>query len=61
MKTEEEIRTEIVRLNHLRSEKTKELGKLHQIDLLSGEGNRMKADCDYLLGQIAALTWVIND
>lgn len=60
MKTEEEIRNEIVRLNRERVEASNKRRTLSQIDLLSGEGNELFAKENYLLGQMASLTWILE-
>jgi hypothetical protein len=60
MKTEDEIRDEIVRLNEGRVVASNKRRLLFQIDLLSIEGYELHAWEMYLLGQIAALTWILN-
>ena len=60
MKTENEIRDDIVKLNIKRIEVSKKRRELHQIDLLSGEGNELLALENYLFGQISALYWVLT-
>jgi hypothetical protein len=60
MKTEDKIRNEIIRLNQERIKIDEKLHLLCQIDLLSSEGNELNHEISYLLGQMAALTWVIN-
>jgi len=60
MKTEDTIRNEIIRLNQERMKTNEKLHSLCQIDLLSSEGNALTHKVSYLLGQMAALTWVIN-
>jgi len=60
MKSENEIRDEIVKLNHERAEIKKRYNQLNQIDILAKEGDELRSFLNFLLGQIAALTWVLN-
>lgn len=61
MKKEQQIRAEMVKL---REELTKVQNKhkvLSQIDKLSGEGVQLRATENYILGQLAFATWLINN
>jgi hypothetical protein len=59
MKTEDEIRQEIVNRNEELEKTKKEYRQLNQIDMLSSTGTQLQAKIIYLRGLIVALTWVI--
>jgi hypothetical protein len=60
MKTEKEIRNEMVRLREELTIVQRKHSALNQIDTLSGEGSQLRAKENFILGQLGFATWIIN-
>lgn len=61
MKTEKQIRNEMVKLRVELTKVQKAHSNLCQIDALSGEGSALRAKENFILGQLGFATWVINN
>lgn len=60
MKTEKQIRNEMVKLRKELTHIQKQHSELNQIDMLSGEGSKLRAKENFILGQLGFATWIIN-
>ena len=60
MKTPEEIKAEITRLMGEIAVYDEEYHKMHQIDMLSSEGNSNRSNANKAIGKVHALRWVLN-
>ena len=61
MKTPEEIREQIKFAKDQLSNSRDNYSKLHQIDMLSQEGNILRELINQVKGEIKALEWVLDD
>ena len=61
MKTPQEILIHAAELKREFREAEQKYYKLHQIDMLSSEGNMLREQMANLTGQVKALGWVIYD
>jgi hypothetical protein len=61
MKAFEQIRLELVFLRSDLIVKKRQHANLHQIDMLSSEGNKLRELISETKGMIRALEWIIND
>ena len=60
MKTEDEIKNKIVKLNHKRSRLVNRYMLLCHLDKFSAIGNEVKMQYNYILGKIDALHYVLR-
>ena len=58
--TQIEFEIDILR-KRLTQKETIRNNNLHQIDMLSNTGNKLRGEIDVIKGNIIALTWVVND